>query len=80
MNFNIQWLLYHYLMPKYTKIISNIKKITGLKTEKEIIREISPEIKSILKTSSDTAVISKKDKDIEVTIKKFKKERGLWCF
>jgi len=67
-------------MPKYTKIISNIKKITGLKTEKEIIREISPEIKSILKTSSDTAVISKKDKDIEVTIKKFKKERGLWCF
>jgi hypothetical protein len=48
-------------MPKYSKIISNIKKITGLKTEKEIIREISPEIKSILKTSIDTAVISKKD-------------------
>jgi hypothetical protein len=61
-------------MPKYSKIISNIKKKTGLKTEKEIIKEISPEIKSILKISIDTAVISKKDKDIEVTIKTFKKE------
>jgi hypothetical protein len=61
-------------MPKYNKIISNIKKITGSKTEKEIIKEISPEIKSVLKTSIETAVISKTDKDIEITIKKFKKE------
>ena len=62
------------MMPKFKNVITDVKKRTGTKSEKEIIKDASPEIKLVLKESIEIAVASKSSKEIEKTIHTLKEK------
>ena len=45
------------MIPKFNDIIHRVKKGTGTKSEKEIIKDATPEIKLVLKESIKSAII-----------------------
>ena len=62
------------MIPKFKDIIRQVKKTTGKKSEREIIKDASPEIKSVLKESIKSVIISTSETEIEKTIQSFKEK------
>ena len=62
------------MMPKFKDIILQVKKDTGAKSDAEIIKEVSPEIKKVLNESIRSTVLSTSEKEIDQTIQLFKEK------
>ena len=62
------------MIPKFKDIILRVKKDTGTKSEKEIIKDATPEIQLVLKESIKMAIISNSEKVIDQTIQSFKEK------
>ena len=62
------------LMPKFKDILLQVKKDTGTKTETEIIKEATVEIKTELKESIQMVIHSTSETEIDETIQSFKEK------